>query len=115
MNWLRLFKPKPVASPAPDLRCDCSHGTIPQEWMTRRMTVPEVEAERMHSDPRLGDVPVPFGFQNHKWQLMLKQMQDGDELWEYISKTNWSQRSGVMGIALVRSGTVIACVHTLVS
>ena len=87
-----------------------------KEWLTKRLTVQEVEAERMVRDERLGPDPVPFGFQNDRWRELLAQMQPGDELWEFSSPPDtWAHLCGRAGIALVREGKIVASLVTLMN
>jgi hypothetical protein len=80
----------------------------------RQITV--IGAEAKHSniedDPqRVREFPEllkPFGFINASWENLKSKMQDGDDLWEYISGgDSWVSRSGREGIALVREGKII--------
>jgi hypothetical protein len=74
-------------------------------------SVQEVEADNMVSNPRLGDKPVPFGFNNHQWQELLAEMQNGDELWTFCtSDESWDNGCGRAGISLVRNGKEVNCI-----
>jgi hypothetical protein len=76
-------------------------------------SVQEAEAENMVTDPRLGDMPVPFGFTNDALRQLLGEMQDGDELWTFSSSDeSWKHLAGHAGISLVRDGKVISSLVT---
>ncbi len=74
-------------------------------FIRKYTSVQEVENENMVTDSRLGDAPVPFGFNNHQWQELLSEMQNGDELWTFCtSDESWDNGCGRAGISLVRNG-----------
>lgn len=80
---------------------------------TKYGSVKDAEAANMVTDPRLGDTPVPFGFQNDDWNHLLARMQDGDELWTFsTSEENWEHLAGRAGVSLVRDGEVIGSIVT---
>jgi hypothetical protein len=84
------------------------------DWLTRRVTVEEAEAAHLVSSDRLGPKPVPFGFQNARWQELLSEMREGDELWHFSSPPKtWASLSGRAGYAVVRRGRVVASIVTL--
>jgi hypothetical protein len=80
-------------------------------FIRKYASVQEAENENMVTDSRLGDVPVPFGFNNHQWRELLAEMQDGDELWTFTtSDESWDNGCGRAGISLVRNGKEVACI-----
>jgi hypothetical protein len=84
-----------------------------EEWLQRRVTVAQAEADHLVRDERLGLDPVPFGFQNARWQALQAQVMEGDELWEYSSPPwTWSNMAGRAGYALVRGGKVVGEICT---
>jgi hypothetical protein len=87
-----------------------------KEWLQKKITVAEAEAEHLVSDPRLGPVPVPFGFQNERWRAFLAKMQAGDELWTFSSSDeSWQHLCGRAGISLVRNGEIVDSIVTLMN
>ena len=84
-----------------------------KEWLKKRLTIEQAEAEHMVTDARLGPDPVPFGFVNKKWIDLISKMQPGDELWEFSYDNGPLWAGG--GIAVVRGGEVVAQMGTWVS
>jgi hypothetical protein len=79
-----------------------------QDQLMTRVTVAQAEALHMAQIDELGPDPLPFGFANERWRALVAQMQEGDELWTFISSPeSWARRSGRAGIALVRDGKVV--------
>lgn len=84
-----------------------------KDWLKRKLTIEQAEAENMVTDERLGQAPVPFGYCNNMWRALLAKMRSGDELWEFSSsRESWQHLCGRRGIALVRGGEVVASVLT---
>jgi hypothetical protein len=84
-----------------------------RDWLSKRLTVQEIEAEHSVTDERLGPDPVPFGFINDRWKKLTAQMQPGDELWSFSSPPEtWQRLCGRAGIALVRNGEIIDTLTT---
>jgi hypothetical protein len=84
-----------------------------KDWLKRKLTIGQAEAENMIANERLGPKPVPFGFCNQDWRRLLAQMQPEDELWEFSSSAeSWRHLCGRAGIALVRGGEVVASIIT---
>jgi len=81
--------------------------------LTKKMTVAEAEAKYMVSDSRLGPEPVPFGFSNREWRVLLAKMQSGDELWEYSNIAG--ALSGGGGLAVIRGSEVAGAIMTWIS
>lgn len=80
-------------------------------FIRKYVSVQEVENENMVTDSRLGDAPVPFGFNNHQWGELLAEMRDGDELWTFsTSDESWENGCGRAGISLVRNGKEVNCI-----
>ncbi len=87
-----------------------------KDWLTRKLTVEEAEAENLVSDERLGLTPVPFGYCNSEWRNLRAQIQPGDELWEFTSPAeSWAQLFGRAGIALIREGEVVDSITTMMN
>jgi hypothetical protein len=86
------------------------------EWLTKQLTMQEIESRHSVQNERLGPKPVLFGFQNDQWLELVAQMQPGDELWEFRSPTEtWQTLSGRAGIALVRNGEVVDSIVTMMN
>lgn len=86
------------------------------DWLQKKTSVEAAERENLVHDERLGQDPLPFGFQNDKWKLLLKGMQAGDELWEFSSPPKtWEMMCGRAGIALIRRGEVMAAIITVMN
>jgi len=84
-----------------------------KEWLKRKVTIAQAEADNLVTDRRLGPEPVPFGFCNSKWKAMIAEMEPGDELWEYSFVAG--PLCGAGGFATVRNGEIIASMRTWVS
>lgn len=84
-----------------------------RDWLTKRLTVQEIEAEHSVRDERLGPNPVPFGFIHDQWLALIARMQPGDELWQFSSPPeSWQHLCGRAGVALVRNGEVVDSITT---
>lgn len=81
------------------------------ESLTNRLTVEEAEAKHAVRDKRLGKKPVPFGFRHKNWQVLVSQMQGGDELWEYSFYVGPLHAEA--GMAVIRNGEVVATLVTI--
>ncbi len=80
------------------------------------MTIAEVEAAHMVSNPALGPDPVPFGFLNDRWRALRARVQPGDEVREFCSsRESWQHLAGRAGIALVRDGRAVASLVTMLN
>ena len=78
-------------------------------WLSKRITIPEAEAEHMHAGK-------PFGFMNDQWEQLKSEMLEGDELWDFSSPPEtWAHLAGRAGIALVRDGKVIRSLITMMN
>jgi len=89
---------------------------IPHEWLQRRVTIEQAEADnsRPHDDGEY--LPQPFGWLKMTWHKMIKQMQDGDELWEFNSPPKtWENLCGRKGYAILRKGEVVDSLITLMN
>ena len=59
---------------------------------------------------------VPFGYNNIQWRNVVKMMEDGDRLYEFRSPDEtWKCFDGKEGVALVRSGKIIADIVILLN
>lgn len=84
---------------------------LKHNFIKQYRSIEEAENENMVTDPRLGDKPVPFGFNNDEWRELLAMMQDGDELWTFsTSQESWDNMAGRAGVSLVRNGEEVFCI-----
>jgi len=81
------------------------------ESKTQKITADQAEAKHLVSDSRLGKKPVPFGFQNQRWQVLLSKFQSGDDLWEYDHYVG--PLCAEAGIAILRGGEVVDHIVTM--
>jgi hypothetical protein len=81
-----------------------------KDWLKRRLTIEQAEAEQMVTDARLGREPVPFGFCNCQWRDLIAKMQPGDELWEFSHIEG--PLCGEGGFAIIRHGELVGSMTT---
>lgn len=104
-------------------------------FLRRRVTVEQVEAAwaaessssgrvadrakrrgRKHKKDerkRRAQLRKTMGFGNARWESLKRQIQTGDELWEFDTPREfWDQLMGMAGLALVRDGKIVAFVMT---
>jgi hypothetical protein len=87
-----------------------------KEWLQKKISKAEAEAEHMVSSPRFGPSPVAFGFQNGRWRALISKMQDADERWTLSSSgDSWEHLCGRAGIALVRRGEIVDLIVNLMN
>jgi hypothetical protein len=87
-----------------------------EDWLQEKISVAEAETAHMVEDERLGPDPVPFGFQHHRWQALLDQMQAGDEIWTMrSSEESFDHNAGRAGTALVRDGKIVTCIMSIIN
>ena len=87
-----------------------------KKWLTSKTTVRRCERKHLVEDERLGPTPVPFGFQQQEWIDFKRQIQKGDELWEFCSPSKtWEHFSGRAGICIVRNGRIIDSMVTMMN
>ena len=83
------------------------------DWLKKKVTVAEAEAEHLVRNDNLGPDPVPFGFMNQEWTQLVAGMQPGDELWEFSSPADtWQHLCGRARFAVVRGGKVVNSIVT---
>ena len=86
---------------------------IPKAWLKKKTTVEKAEQAHLVSDKRLGPRPVPFGFQNARWEKLKAAMRPGDELWEFQSSDeSWKNLAGRAGPCIVREVQIIDAIIT---
>jgi hypothetical protein len=94
--------------------------TIPTEWLQQKVGVAEAEAahpgiadERVNRFP---DAGKPFGYRHREWQQLKAEMRAGDELWTFASPPDsWKHLAGRAGVALVRNGTPVRIIVTMMN
>jgi hypothetical protein len=90
-----------------DKDIDDSKTRSVKDWLQKKETVAEAEANNMVIDKRLGRQGVPFGFMNDRWNDFKALMIEGDELWYFNSdEYSWKLFHGRTGYAIVRDATV---------
>jgi hypothetical protein len=78
-----------------------------EDWLRRKMTVSEAEAESMTDITRPEIKGIPFGFMNDIWNAFKALIVEGDELWYFKSdEDSWRCFCGRAGYAIVRNGEV---------
>lgn len=79
-------------------------GTVPREWLTKRVSVVDVDAEMK----RGRNAPL--------WAFLRSAMEPTDEVWRFSSSArSWQARMGSAGYALVRDGVPYDGVCTLMN
>lgn len=87
-----------------------------KKWLERKTTIAECEINNLVEDERLGPSPLPFGFQHQEWVDFKRQIQKGDELWEFCSPLeSWVHLCGQAGICIVRNGKIIESFVTVMN
>ena len=87
-----------------------------REWCTKRTTINDAELENIVKDPRLDNVPLPFGFIFWRWVDFREKLREGDELWEFKSpQKSWDNLAGREGYCIVRDGKVVEHIITVMS
>jgi len=99
---------------------DEARPVIPAEWLQRKLTIAEAEAEHPGiTDERIVRVPdaaKPFGFQHREWEEFKASMLPGDEIWTFSSPPEtWQHLAGRAGLALVRKGVPIRTIVTVMN
>ena len=84
------------------------HSLIPKEWLTKKITIQELENERP-IDLKIDGFPLIDP--NAGWEELRNQMNETDELWRYSSPC-FNNIEQFHGIALVRNGIVIDYIET---
>jgi hypothetical protein len=80
------------------------------------MSIAEIEAENLVSDPALGSAPVPFGFIHETWLALLERLEDGDELWAFCSPpATWEHLCGRAGYVVLRDGEIADAIHSMIN
>lgn len=79
------------------------------EYLRRKATVPEWEAENLLDG-------VPFGHCHREWGALKARMEPGDEVWFWSSdEESWRRMMGWEGMALVRRGEIVDYFLTAIS
>jgi hypothetical protein len=93
---------------------------FPAGWLSHKTTVEEAEAAHPGLQDELSkgfpEAAKPFGFQHSEWETLKAEMKPGDELWIFESPSDsWRKLAGRAGVALVRDGTVVKSIVTLMN
>jgi hypothetical protein len=94
--------------------------SIPKAWLDKKISIAEAEAthpgvndERVQ---RMPEIAKPFGFLNSQWEALKAEMQPGDELRTFRSPDqSWQDLAGRAGVVLVRDGTPIKTLVTVMN
>lgn len=81
------------------------------------LTIAEIESESLVEVSHCVDCPqVPFGYANNAWEAFKATAQEGDEIFYFRSDTaSWNALAGRQGFALIRKGTIVRTILTLLS
>lgn len=94
-----------------DFYCDPSESE--PAWLLGEISKENAEVINM---VKIDGYNVPFGYNNTQWRNVLKMMEDGDRLYEFRSPDeSWKCFDGKEGVALVRSGKIIADIVILLN
>ncbi|MGA2868631.1 MAG: hypothetical protein ABSF34_05670 [Verrucomicrobiota bacterium] len=89
--------------------------TVEPRFLKKKITVEEVVRDRKILIRETG-MYLLFGYCNKQWKELIRQKQEGDEIWEWDTHdTSWDKISGDSGISLVRNGKVIYSFYLSVS
>ena len=85
-------------------------------WLRRKTTLEEYQERRLDVGGRLGPASVTFDYQSRRWLDFKRQIQEGDELWEFRSPfQTWLHLRGRQGICIVRDGEIIDSIVTVLN
>lgn len=88
---------------------------VERSHLQERLTVPQVEAREVVTDP-LGAVPdLPFGHLNAAWKTFIGTAGVGDEVWSFTAPwhTTWGRKEVRAGYVIVRDGVPAAHMLTM--
>ena len=83
--------------------------------LQERLTVPQIEAREVVTDP-LGAFPnLPFGHLNAAWKSFINTAGVGDEIWSFTApwQTTWGRKEVRAGYVIVRDGAPTANMLTM--
>lgn len=96
----------PIATPSLSSEDDGHALKLTPEDLVEQLTVGEIEAREMITDP-LGAVPaVPFGHLNCVWRKFLDGYTESDQLWSFAKRRR--SQTILTGYAKVRDGEVVS-------
>lgn len=79
---------------------------VEHSHLHERLTVPQIEAHEVVTDP-LGAVPdLPFGYLNAAWKTFIGTVGMSDEVWSFTApwQTTWGRKEVRAGYVIVRDG-----------
>lgn len=88
---------------------------VERSHLQERLTVQQIEAREIVTDP-LGAVPdLPFGHLNAAWKTLISTAGVGDEVWSFTAQwqTTWGRKEVRAGYVIVRDGSPAAHMLTL--
>lgn len=88
---------------------------VERSHLQERLTVPQIEAREVVTDP-LGAVPeLPFGHLNAAWKTFIGTARVGDEVWSFMAQwqTRWGRKEVRAGYVIVRGGVPAAHMLTM--
>ena len=88
---------------------------VERSHLQERLTVPQIEAREVVTDP-LGAVPdLPFGHLNAAWKTFIGTAGVGDEVWSFTApwQTTWGRKEVRAGYVIVRGGVPTAHMLTM--
>jgi hypothetical protein len=94
--------------------CDINMPTEINSKVINQITVEEAEIKHAITDPILGNLPVPFGFQNKEWLQFKNKLQPGDILVEFFEPPPPNEMHSHGGLEITRKGQVVAQLVTTI-
>lgn len=79
---------------------------VERSHLQERLTIPQIEAREVVTDP-LGAVPdLPFGHLHASWKTFVESVGEDDELWAFTApwQTTWGRNELRTGYVVVRGG-----------
>jgi hypothetical protein len=84
-----------------------------KEWLKKKTSLEEYERRHLNRGRRLGPASVTSDCEPQWWLDFKRQIQKGDELWEFRSPIEtWLHLRGREGICIVREGEIIDSIVT---
>lgn len=108
MKVKEIFRKKSEATPDEE-----REFAVERSHLQERLTVPQIEAREVVTDP-LGAVPgLPFGHLNAAWKTFIGAAGVDDEVWSFTApwQTTWGRKEVRAGYVIVRDG--VPAVHML--
>lgn len=79
---------------------------VERSHLQERLTVPQIEAREMVTDPLAAVPDLPFGHLNAAWKTFIGTAGVGDEVWSFTApwQTTWGRKEVRAGYVIVRGG-----------